>query len=206
MERQPSNNAVALANQWRCDPLVDARGSQIVELAVTLPLLVVFAVGIFDFGNAFGVKLKVANAAREGARIASLQPSSDLSNIPNSGCQAPASICAVRDAVSHYLKAAKLSDCGLSTANSPGNTGLTWTFTSSGTCGGTLTLIINRGATYTASLGTPYSSTLTVEATSVQLQYPYNWQFNSVVVLLVPGASYSSSSLLTSTAVMQNLN
>jgi Flp pilus assembly protein TadG len=210
MERQPSNNAVALANQWRCHPLVDARGSQIVELAVTLPLLVVFAVGIFDFGNAFGVKLKVANAAREGARIASLQPSSDLSNIPNSGCQAPASICAVRDAVTHYLKAAKLSDCGLSTANSPGPpggpSGLAWTFTSTGTCNGTLTLVIDRGAIYTASLGTPYSSTLTVEATSVQLQYPYNWQFNSVVVLLVPGASYSSSSLLTSTAVMQNLN
>jgi Flp pilus assembly protein TadG len=186
--------------------LSDARGSQIVELAVTLPLLVVFAVGIFDFGNAFGVKLKVANAAREGARIASVQPSSDLSNPNSSGCVAPQSICNVRDAVSHYLTAAKLKDCGLSTANSPSNTGLSWTFTSSGTCGGTLTLIINRGATYTASLGTPYSSTLTVEATSVQLQYPYNWQFNSVVVLLVPGASYSSSSLLTSTAVMQNLN
>ena len=177
------------------------------ELAVSLPLVVVFAVGIFDFGNAFGVKQKVANAAREGARVASIQPSSDLSNPNSTGCQAPQSICNVRDAVSHYLTAANLSDCGLSSANAPTSSGLAWTFTSTGTCSpGTLTLIINRGATYTASLGAPYSSSLTVEATSVQLQYPYNWRFNSVVLLLVPGANYSSSTLLTSTAVMQNLN
>src|SRR5205809_5457764 len=36
----------------------DAQGSQIVEFAVALPLLVVFVVGIFDFGNAFSLKHK----------------------------------------------------------------------------------------------------------------------------------------------------
>lgn len=192
--------------------VIEVRGSQIVELAVTLPLLVVFVVGIFDFGSAFEIKLKVANAAREGARIGSIQPSRDLSNSATTGCQAPASICAVRDAVSYYLKAAKVNDCGLSTANNPGPpTGLAWTFTASGGCApGTLTLTIDRGANFTATLDDPYDdvgrSTMTIEATQVTLQYPYKWQFNSVVVLLVPGASYSSSTPLTSTSIMQNLN
>jgi hypothetical protein len=34
--------------------LADTSGSQMLEFAVALPLLVVFVVGIFDFGEAFG--------------------------------------------------------------------------------------------------------------------------------------------------------
>ena len=94
----------------------DVRGSQIVELAVALPLLVVFVVGIFDFGSAFGIKQKIANAAREGARTASNQPTRDLSYTPGGGCGAPTSVCAIRDAVDHYLAAANVNDCGLGTA------------------------------------------------------------------------------------------
>jgi TadE-like protein len=211
MRKYPAGNCATFRtpNPLR-NLLDDIRGSQIVELAVALPLLVVMVVGIFDFGAAFGIKLKVANAAREGARIASVQPSSDLSNTPGSGCQAPASICAVRDAVSFYLKAAKVNDCGLSTANAAANishSGLAWTFSSTGSCSpGTLTLTIDRGATYSTTLNTPFASPLTVEATRVTLVYPYKWQFNSVVVLLVPGASYGSTAQLASTSIMQNLN
>ena len=41
--------------------------SQIVELAISLPVLVIFVVGIFDFGGALTLKQKLTNAAREGA-------------------------------------------------------------------------------------------------------------------------------------------
>jgi hypothetical protein len=192
----------ACAHLWR-----DAQASQIVEFAFTIPLLAVFVVGIFDFGSAFAVKQKLANAVREGARIASSQPSSDLSNTPlGGGCGAPASICAVRDAVDFYLTAGKVNDCGLSTANSPSQTALAWTFTTTGSCAGTLTLTIDRGATYTVVLTNPYTSSLMVEASSVQVSYPYQWQFNSVITLLVPGATYAASTQLTAVSVMQNLN
>ena len=185
----------------------DTRASQIVEFAFTIPLLVVFVVGIFDFGSAFAVKQKLANAVREATRIAASQPSSDLSNTPLSGgCGAPASICAVRDAVDFYLTSGRVNDCGLSAANSPTQTGLAWTFTTTGSCSGTLTLTINRGVTYTVALTTPYTSNLMVDASSVQLSYPYKWQFNTVITLLVPGASYAASTQLTATSVMQNLN
>ena len=60
--------------------------------------------------------------------------------------------------------------------------------------------------TFTVSLSSPYTSNQTVEATSVTLVYPYKWQFNTVVVLMVPGASYSSTTPLTTVSVMQNMN
>ena len=41
--------------------LSNTTGSQLLEFAVALPLLVVFVVGIFDFGEAFNVKQKMNN-------------------------------------------------------------------------------------------------------------------------------------------------
>ena len=40
-------------------------GAEILEFAVSLPLLLVVAVGVFDFGSAFTVKQKVGNIARK---------------------------------------------------------------------------------------------------------------------------------------------
>jgi Flp pilus assembly protein TadG len=48
------------------------RASVIVEFALTLPLLLLILMGVFDFGMAFQEKLLAVNAAREGARTAVL--------------------------------------------------------------------------------------------------------------------------------------
>jgi Flp pilus assembly protein TadG len=48
------------------------RGTAIVETAVTLPLLLLVAVGIFEFGRAYQTWQILTNAAREGARVAVL--------------------------------------------------------------------------------------------------------------------------------------
>jgi Flp pilus assembly protein TadG len=48
------------------------RGQAIVELALTLPLLLLVVLGIFDFGLMFQRYEVVTNAAREGARVAVL--------------------------------------------------------------------------------------------------------------------------------------
>jgi Flp pilus assembly protein TadG len=45
------------------------RGQAIVELALTLPMLLLIVMGIFDFGVMFQRYEIVTNAAREGARI-----------------------------------------------------------------------------------------------------------------------------------------
>jgi Flp pilus assembly protein TadG len=48
------------------------RGQAIVELALTLPLLLLIVMGVFDFGLLFQRYEVVTNAAREGARLAVL--------------------------------------------------------------------------------------------------------------------------------------
>src|ERR1700686_5119987 len=44
-------------------------GQAVIELALTLPLLLVVVMGIFDFGLMFQHYEVVTNAAREGARV-----------------------------------------------------------------------------------------------------------------------------------------
>ncbi len=48
------------------------RGQALLEVAMTLPLLLLVAVGIFEFGRAYQTWQILTNAAREGARIAVL--------------------------------------------------------------------------------------------------------------------------------------
>jgi Flp pilus assembly protein TadG len=56
------------------------RGQALLETALVLPIMLLVAVGIFEFGRAFQTWQILTNAAREGARIAVL-PSSSVSDI-----------------------------------------------------------------------------------------------------------------------------
>ena len=184
----------------------EADGSQIVEFAISLPLLMVFVVGIFDFGSAFTVKQKVAYIAQEAARVGSNQPTNDL--LASGNCTNLVAVCTVRDVVQHSLVSNKLRDCGLgSVAPAVDATPLTWKFTASTNCPGTLELIVRRGYSYTTTLAAPFSTdTYTIDATLVTLKYPYQWQFNRVIKLIVPSANFTGPAQINSTAVMQNLN
>jgi Flp pilus assembly protein TadG len=51
------------------------RGAELVEFALTLPLLLLLVLGIIEFGFLFQEYEVVTNAAREGARIGALIPS-----------------------------------------------------------------------------------------------------------------------------------
>jgi Flp pilus assembly protein TadG len=48
------------------------RGAELIEVAITLPILLLISVGIFEFGRAFQTWEVLTNAAREGARVAVL--------------------------------------------------------------------------------------------------------------------------------------
>lgn len=48
------------------------RGSALIETAFVLPILLLVAVGIFEFGRAYQTWEVMTNAAREGARVAVL--------------------------------------------------------------------------------------------------------------------------------------
>jgi Flp pilus assembly protein TadG len=56
----------------RRNRLDDDRGSELIELAIVLPILLIICAAIMDFGMLFQRYEVVTNAAREGARLASL--------------------------------------------------------------------------------------------------------------------------------------
>lgn len=177
-------------------------GAELVEFAISLPLLVVFVVGIYDFGAAFTLKQKLGNITLEAARIAASQPMNDLSNSATCGSgSAPASVCEIRNIVADDLAQNHAdSNCPLTSA-SVASSGLDWKFTAAG-----CTLEINRGLVISGvALQSPFATDYKMEATQVTLTYPYQWQFGRVIGLLVPGANFSGSAL-TSQATMENLN
>jgi Flp pilus assembly protein TadG len=69
------------------------RGAAMLEVALTLPMLLLVCVGIFEFGRAYQTWQVLTNAAREGARVAVL-PSSTVDD--------------VEDRVKDYLQAGQL--------------------------------------------------------------------------------------------------
>lgn len=58
--------------------ITSERGAALLETALTLPLVLLVAVGIFEFGRAYQTWQVLTNAAREAARVAVL-PGSDAS-------------------------------------------------------------------------------------------------------------------------------
>lgn len=191
--------------------LRDERAAQMVEFAVSLPLLVLFVVGIFDFSGAFTLKQKLTNVARDAARVAASDPASDVGNL-SSGV--PASVRHALRAVDSYLTANQMNDCGLST-KIPTASGVTWTYAiaPSGTppCG--ITLIINRGYVFPVTSTTAPDVTCLSQApggqtalvgTCVSLQYSYAWKFARVASLF--GRTASLPTELSAVAVALNEN
>jgi Flp pilus assembly protein TadG len=188
----------ALRRCWRGD-----RASQIVEFALSLPLLVLFVVGIFDFSGAISLKQKLTNAAREGARVAASDPANDLGSVPKSGV--PASVADAFWVVDNYLISENIADCGLS-GDIPKQTAgtLTWKSTAAGPpCGSSagLLLTINRGCITKPIIN---GTVVNMVGTCVTIQYPYKWQFNNVAGLL--GGKFTGPTSLTATSTAFNEN
>lgn len=187
------------------------RAAQLVEFAVSLPLLVLFVVGIFDFSGAFTLKQKLTNMARDAARVAAADPSADVGNLT---AGVPSSVSEALKVVDSYLTANRLNDCGLST-KTPSRSGVTWTYTIAPTgtppCG--ITLIINRGYVFPITSTTPPDartclsqapSGQTLLGTCVSLQYAYPWKFARVASLF--GRNDSLPTEISAVAVAFNEN
>ncbi len=187
---------------WRAR-LGGCRGAQLVEFALMLPLLVVVVVGIADFGAGYTLKDKLANAARDGARVAISQPN-DLTNSQRTVCNgAPCSVQSAATAVVNYLNNSQppVNTCGLvpSSTTPSGNLSSGWTYTASSGCPAAMSLVIERAVPATVNGATVFM-------TRVTLSYPFGWSFGRVIRLLVPSASYANPIIISSSAVMQNLN
>lgn len=169
--------------------------AQLAEFALALPFLLVFVIGINDFGGAFLLRQKLAGAAQEGTRIAAVQSMSDLA-----GSGTPQTVQAVRTAITTSLTNAGLRTCDLDTATATAGT-FTWTYTSTGTCSAAATLVIQRGVL------TPSNTfgNINVVSTQITLTYPYQWSFNNVIKLLVTTANPSLPSTISVQVQRKNL-
>jgi Flp pilus assembly protein TadG len=173
-------------------------GSQIAELAVSLPILVVFVVGIFDFSGALTLKQKLTHAAQEGATIAAGQPTHDLSS-------SAASVKSVGDSVFDYLAGANALPRGnqgsckktSATFTKTGGTKPIWTYKVTN-CPSTVTITIDRGDIFPASTGDK------VISSHVSVQYSYNWQFGKVISLVATGTTYAGTTVLQEDAFAAN--
>lgn len=183
------------------------RAAQIVEFALSVPLLVLFVIGIFDFSSALTLKQKLTNAAREGARVAAADPATDLS------AAYPVSVADAFDVVTSYLGSENISVCGIPRPTVSGT--LTWSstgFTKCPTFGFTLT--INRGYYFpeTGSSTAPANCATTalttgqtsIIATCVSIQYAYKWQFTSISGFF--GGRFLGPSVINTTAIAFNEN
>jgi Flp pilus assembly protein TadG len=73
------------------------RGAALIETAITIPIVLLIAVGIFEFGRAYQTWQVLTNAAREGARVAILSDATDDR---------------VTNAVQTYMTSGRLSNAG----------------------------------------------------------------------------------------------
>jgi Flp pilus assembly protein TadG len=78
------------------------RGAALLETAITIPLVLLVTVSIFEFGRAYQTWQVLTNAAREGARVAVLADTSDAT---------------VTNAVRTYLQNGQLRNFATATVN-----------------------------------------------------------------------------------------
>jgi Flp pilus assembly protein TadG len=77
--------------------LRNQRGAALLETAITIPIILLISVGIFEFGRAYQTWQVLTNAAREGARIAVLPDYTDAQ---------------VTSTVRNYLNGGRLTNAG----------------------------------------------------------------------------------------------
>lgn len=172
-----------------CGRLATQRGSQLMEMALALPFLLVFMVGLSDFGGAYNVKQKLSSAAREGARLG-IQNTQDLTDSP------PASVLAIRNSIANHMTNAGLTACAFGTTAPVSAGTLTWTVTPKANC----VIKIER-----ANQSVANSSGVKLVSTQVTVTYPMTWTFNKIIGFLVPGANPALPVSLSSAAFMQNI-
>lgn len=179
-----------------------AEGAELLEFALLLPIILVMVVGLLDFARAYNIKQKLANAARDGARLGAAEPTADIEGPPT---PTPATVQAIADDVTTYLQDAGVDTSFISASASPcvtsGNpNGFCWQYLSTG----------NYGLTIEREVQVLDANNIPLRSTRVTLVYPYDWTFgfNHVIALLYynffHAGTLPSTISITTDAMMQN--
>lgn len=163
-----------------------SEGSQLVEFAILLPVLLILAVGIADLSAIAILRDKLTNAAREGARNAISQSTGDLTQLD------PPTVEATCSFIQNYLYSANVSTVSAcSSSCAAGTSSFTWTCTV-----GNSSIFIERQVPII-----PTGSSTSAVCTRITVTYPYTWIFSYTAQLL----GLSNPLPLSSQTVMMNL-
>ena len=158
--------------------------AELLEFALALPLILVMLIGLLDFAHAYNIKQKLANAAREGARVGQSLGYSDTSNTSTTSVQT------IKDDVTNYLAGAGVdtSFIGTSVSWTPAPSGVGTYYTTSGG--------VNYGLKVERLYHVIDSATgADILSVKVTLNYPYNWSygFNHIIKMLVPSSTFAGT-------------
>lgn len=180
----------------------ETEAAELLEFALALPIILVMVAGLLDFSQAYNIKQKLANAAREGARVGSSESMTDTTTTN------PGSVQDIYDDVTTYLRDAGVNTSFIGTTMSwtpcPGSCTATYYTTRGGASYG-LKIERNVQVTYTD----PTTANLVaVSSTRVTLYYPYDWTFgfNQIIKLLVPNSTFTNPVRIATDAMMANPN
>ena len=150
--------------------------------------------GIVEFGRGYNIYHNLTNACREGARIAVMKDSKQVTSTSADN---------VRDRIVNYMNSLGLQTTYYTGASSnPSSTNYAYGNYPSGAY-----LLINQGDTIPQrdSSGNLISGGNYYIVSRVELTHPYTFPvFNRVIRLLLPSSNYSGTIYIKNSAIMEN--
>jgi TadE-like protein len=177
--------------------LKETEAAELLEFALALPMILAMVAGLLDFSRAYNIKQKLANAAREGARVEATAPGIEITN------SSPPSLPTLRDDVVTYLNNAKLSTSFIGTTSTYDPTSCTGTwYTTRGTSTTKYGLKVERCVQVFDSTGVP------IQSTRITLYYPYDWTFgfDHIIKLLIPSSTFTGPIMIETDATISNFS
>ncbi|MCI0626085.1 MAG: pilus assembly protein [Acidobacteria bacterium] len=164
------------------------RGAGLIEFSFVFPFLLLFMVGISEFGRGYKIYQNITNATREGARLSSKQYYNQPTNAPDM----------LRNRMTNYISSLGL-DPSLYQGTATSISGTTaWEY---GDYPNGAYLRIDQAKTF-PKVGSP-GNVLT--GSQIEIRYPYSFVFfGPVVRLVVPNSTPSNSIFLKNSTFIQN--
>jgi Flp pilus assembly protein TadG len=164
------------------------KGAGLIEFSFVFPFLLLFMVGVSEFGRGYKIYQNITNATREGARLSSKQYYNQPTNAPNM----------LRDRITNYISSLGLESSlyqGTAT-NISGTTA--WEY---GDYPNGAYLRIDQAKNF-PKVGSP-GNVLT--GSQIEIRYPYSFMFfGPVMRLVVPNSTHSNSIFIKNSTIIQN--
>ena len=178
--------------RWSIVMLQRQRGSQLVEFSLVLPFLLVFLVGLSEFGNGYRTYQNLTNATREAARLSALPYYNQPSRSPD----------ALRDRITNYLSSVGLDITQYQGSGSMISGTTAWVY---GSYPDSSYLLIDQNKIFPRLDNSGSPTGIVYSGSKIEIKHPYHFTFfGPVMGLLSLGSTFPSDILIKSSTTIQN--